>query len=83
MMWTRTDQTAKYTTLNQRVRFVLSSWERGPLARRRAGRPRSQVKPYCRVLSQTDKSPPWQLRPIAIGRGLAGEHHRSCGRMDR
>ena len=34
----------KYTTLNQLVRLVLSSSERGPLARRRAGRPRSQVK---------------------------------------
>ena len=43
-------QIAYYTTPNLRARLRLSSWERGPLARTRAGRPRSQIESYCRVL---------------------------------
>ncbi len=42
---------AYYTTPKLNVRFLMFSWERGPLARLRAGRPRSQLRPYCRVLS--------------------------------
>ena len=57
---------AKYTRLNQSVHLVMSSWERGPLARRRAGRPRSQVKPYCRVLSNRAFS---VAHKPAVGRG--------------
>ena len=54
-------KTAKYTTLNQSARLVMSPWERGPLARWRAGRPRSQVKPYCRVLRENSQTSPFTI----------------------
>ncbi len=43
----RDSSRAYYTTPKLNVRFLMFSWERGPLARLRAGRPRSQLRPYC------------------------------------